>query len=295
MYNQETGHQKLLLVDGMNLWFQMFYGMPSRIINHEGKAVQGIMGFAGAMLRIIRMTEPTHVLVVFDGEHHNPRTDIDPDYKANRPDLSDVPEEENPFVQLPDAYRVLDLMGIRRYETTVHEADDVIASYAYKYKDEARIVVCSHDSDFYQLIDGGSCILRYRGDKSVIVDEASLMEKYGITGSQYVDFKSLTGDHADNIRGVEGIGPKTASRLMRDYGSLDNLLLHRCRRGRGCRSVSGRHLADAKAPGLAPILHISRALFRETDRDVFQTGDIAITLWEQLDQSLSICRIEDKR
>ena len=226
MYNQETGHQKLLLVDGMNLWFQMFYGMPSRIINHEGKAVQGIMGFAGAMLRIIRMTEPTHVLVVFDGEHHNPRTDIDPDYKANRPDLSDVPEEENPFVQLPDAYRVLDLMGIRRYETTVHEADDVIASYVYRYKDEARIVVCSHDSDFYQLIDGGSCILRYRGDKSVIVDEASLMEKYGITGSQYVDFKSLTGDHADNIRGVEGIGPKTASRLMRDYGSLDNLLLN---------------------------------------------------------------------
>ena len=210
----------------MNLWFQMFYGMPSRIINHEGKAVQGIMGFAGAMLRIIRMTEPTHVLVVFDGEHHNPRTDIDPDYKANRPDLSDVPEEENPFVQLPDAYRVLDLMGIRRYETTAHEADDVIASYVYRYKDEARIVVCSHDSDFYQLIDGGSCILRYRGDKSVIVDEASLMEKYGITGSQYVDFKSLTGDHADNIRGVEGIGPKTASRLMRDYGSLDNLLLN---------------------------------------------------------------------
>ncbi len=210
----------------MNLWFQMFYGMPARIINHEGKAVQGIMGFAGGMLRIIRMTEPTHVLVVFDGEHHNPRTDIDPDYKANRPDLSDVPEEENPFVQLPDAYRVLDLMGIRRYETTVHEADDVIASYTYRYKDEAQIVVCSHDSDFYQLIDGGSCILRYRGDKSVIVDEASLMEKYGITGSQYVDFKSLTGDHADNIRGVEGIGPKTASRLMRDYGSLDDLLLN---------------------------------------------------------------------
>ena len=172
------------------------------------------------------MTEPTHVLVVFDGEHHNPRTDINPDYKANRPDLSDVPEEENPFVQLPDAYRVLELMGIRRYETTVHEADDVIASYAYKYKDEAQIVVCSHDSDFYQLIDESSCILRYRGDKSVIVDEASLMEKYGITGSQYVDFKCLTGDHADNIRGVEGIGPKTASRLMRDYGSLDNLLLN---------------------------------------------------------------------
>ena len=210
----------------MNLWFQMFFGMPSRIINHEGKAIQGIMGFAGAMLKIIRMTEPSHVLVVFDGEHHNPRTEIDPEYKANRPDLSDVPDEENPFIQLPDAYRILDFMGIRCYETTVHEADDVIASYAQKLKDKAQIIICSHDSDFYQLIDEGTSILRYRGDNSIIMDEAVLKEKYGITGSQYVDFKCLTGDHADNIRGVEGIGPKTASRLMKDYGSLDNLLLN---------------------------------------------------------------------
>ena len=226
MYKNESGHHKLLLVDGMNLWFQMFYGMPSRIINHEGKAIQGIMGFAGAMLKIIRMTEPSHVLVVFDGEHHNPRMEIDPEYKANRPDFSDVPDEENPFIQLPEAYRVLDFMGIRCYETTVHEADDVIASYAQRLKDKAQIIICSHDSDFFQLIDEETSVLRYRGDKSIIMDEAALMEKYGITGSQYVDFKCLTGDHADNIRGVEGIGPKTASRLMRDYGCLDNLLLN---------------------------------------------------------------------
>ena len=224
MYKNESGHHKLLLVDGMNLWFQMFFGMPSRIINREGKAIQGIMGFAGAMLKIIRMTEPSHVLVVFDGEHHNPRTEIDPEYKANRPNLSDVPDEENPFIQLPDAYKVLDFMGIRCYETTVHEADDVIASYAQSLKDKAQTIICSHDSDFYQLITSSVRILRYRGENSTFMDETALMEKHGITGSQYVDFKSLTGDHADNIRGVEGIGPKTASRLMRDYGTLDNLL-----------------------------------------------------------------------
>ena len=214
----------LLLVDGMNLWFQMFCGMPSRIINEDGKAIQGVMGFTGAMLRIIRMTEATHVLTVFDGEHHNPRTDIDPDYKATRQDYSDVPEEQNPFIQLPDAFRVLDIMGVRWYETKVHEADDVIASYVHRYMDETEITICSHDSDFYQLIGSGVRILRYRGENSVFMDGPALMEKYGITGSQYVDFKSLTGDHADNIRGVEGIGPKTASRLMRDYGTLDNLL-----------------------------------------------------------------------
>lgn len=214
----------LLLVDGMNLWFQMFFGMHSRITNDEGKAIQGLMGFTGAMLRIIRMTEPSHVIAVFDGEHHNPRTDIDSDYKANRQDYSDVSEEQNPFIQLPEAFRLLDLMGIRWYETKIHEADDVIASYVRKYRSAAEITICSHDSDFYQLIGDNVRILRYRGDNSIFMDEKALMDKYGITGSQYVDFKSLTGDHADNIRGVEGIGPKTASRLMKDYGTLDNLL-----------------------------------------------------------------------
>ena len=214
----------LLLVDGMNLWFQMFLGMPSRIINNDGKAIQGVTGFTGAMLKIIRMTEPSHILAVFDGAHHNPRTDINPDYKANRQDYSDVPEEQNPFIQLPDAFRVLDIMGIRWYETKVHEADDVIASYVRKHRDDTEITISSHDSDFYQLIGTNVRILRYRGENSTFMDEAALMEKYGITGTQYVDFKSLTGDHADNIRGVEGIGPKTASRLMRDYGTLDNLL-----------------------------------------------------------------------
>ena len=98
----------MLLVDGMNLHFQMFFGMPARILNSQGKAIQGVVGFVGAIRKIIEMTKPTHVLVVFDGEHHNPRTDIDSEYKANRPDLSDEPDEENPFLQLPDVYAALD-------------------------------------------------------------------------------------------------------------------------------------------------------------------------------------------
>ena len=102
----------MLLVDGMNLHFQMFFGMPARILNSQGKAIQGVMGFVGAIRKIIEMTKPTHVLAIFDGEHHNPRTDIDSEYKANRPDLSDVPDEENPFLQLPDVYAALDAIKI---------------------------------------------------------------------------------------------------------------------------------------------------------------------------------------
>ena len=89
--------KKLLLVDGSNLLFQMFFGMPARIANEQGKAIQGTLGFVGALLKIIRMVEPTHVAVLFDGETHNPRTDLDAGYKANREDYSEVEEEENPF------------------------------------------------------------------------------------------------------------------------------------------------------------------------------------------------------
>ena len=94
--------EKFLIVDGSTLLFQMFYGMPARIVNKEGKAIQGTLGFVGALLKIIRQVQPTRLVVLFDGEHHNERKDIDENYKANRPDFSQMPEEETPFSQLPD-------------------------------------------------------------------------------------------------------------------------------------------------------------------------------------------------
>ena len=93
---------RLLIVDGHNLLFQMFFGMPARIVNEQGKAIQGTLGFVGALLKIIRMVEPTHITVLFDGEHDNGRSSLNPDYKANRIDYSEISEEENPFSQLND-------------------------------------------------------------------------------------------------------------------------------------------------------------------------------------------------
>ena len=90
----------LLIVDGHNLLFQMFFGMPSRIVNEDGKAIHGVMGFVGAFIKIIKMTKATHIIVVFDGEHENERAELSPDYKANRIDYSDIPEDENPFHSL---------------------------------------------------------------------------------------------------------------------------------------------------------------------------------------------------
>jgi DNA polymerase-1 len=215
---------KLLIVDGSNLLFQMFYGMPARITNADGKAIQGILGFVGALLKIIRAVSPTHVFVAFDGECENARTDIDADYKANRPDYQDVPEEETPFSQLPDIFRSLEYLGIRYLETTVCEADDWIAGYARRCGCDGDVVIASQDSDFFQLITDRVHVLRYRGEQSVLCDPAYIRGKLGIEPARYASYKSLTGDTSDNIRGVEKVGPKTAAALMNQFRDVEDLI-----------------------------------------------------------------------
>lgn len=215
---------RLLLIDGSNLLFQMFFGMPARIVNSQGKAIQGTLGFVGAMLKIIRMVEPTHVLVIFDGEHENSRLEIDADYKANRIDYSAVSEKENPFSQLPDVYRALAFLDVKYIETTDCEADDMIAGYAYSCRNDTNVVISSFDSDFFQLIGERVSVLRYRGEKTVVCTPQYFLEKFGIVPNQYADFKSLVGDTADNIRGAEKVGMKTAASLLQTFGTLEHII-----------------------------------------------------------------------
>lgn len=215
---------KLLIIDGSNLLFQMFFGMPSRIVNKDGKAIQGTLGFVGALLKIIRRTEPTHIIVIFDGEHENDRSKVDENYKANRIDYTQVDEGENPFSQLPDIYAALGYLKIVYLETTECEADDLIAGYALTYGNNTKIVISSFDSDFFQLISDNVSVLRYRGDKTYICNCEYIAEKLAINPSQYADFKSLTGDKADNIKGADRIGQKTAAQLLCEFGNLKNII-----------------------------------------------------------------------
>lgn len=215
---------RLLIVDGSNLLFQMFFGMPARIVNNQGKAIQGTLGFVGALLKIIRKVEPTHVAVFFDGEHENARSSLDSDYKANRINYDEVPEEETPFSQLGDVYEALDFMGIKHRETTTCETDDLIAGYALSYGQEIEIIISSFDSDFFQLITDKVSVLRYRGEKTMLCTPEYIKEKFGIAPRQYADFKSLVGDASDNIKGADKVGLKTAAMLLNEFGTLENIL-----------------------------------------------------------------------
>ncbi|MBQ3548075.1 MAG: flap endonuclease [Clostridia bacterium] len=217
-------NNRILIVDGHNLLFQMFFGMPARIVNKDGKAIQGTLGFVGALIKIIKMVKPTHVTVLFDGERHNPRNDLDENYKANRVDYDTVADEENPFTQLLDVYKALDFLGIKHCETTVCETDDVIAAYALKCGIDNEIIISSFDSDFFQLITENVKVLRYRGESSLIYDVEAFKAKFGIMPELYADYKSLTGDTADNIKGADKIGPKTAAMLVNEFGNLENII-----------------------------------------------------------------------
>jgi len=215
---------KLLIVDGSNLLFQMFFGMPSRITGKDGCAIHGTLGFVGALIKMIKMTEPTHLVVLFDGEHDNPRAELSVEYKANRPSFADVPDDDNPFSQLPDIYTALDCMGILHTEIADGEADDAVASYALTYGNNIKIVIASFDSDFFQLINENVSVLRYRGDKTIICDSSVIQNKFGISPEQYADYKSLTGDASDNIKGADKIGAKTAAALLRQFDNLETVI-----------------------------------------------------------------------
>ncbi len=214
----------LLLIDGHNLLFQMFFGMPAPIRDKDGTDVRGTLGFIGALIKLIKMTNPTHLAVFFDSETHNERRDILPEYKANRPDWSAMDIDETPFSQLPDIYRALDFMNIRHTEVKDAETDDCIAAYCVGNSEFDKIYIASYDSDYFQLINEKVSVIRYRGKCSSVCDERFINEKFGIEPYEYCDWKAMVGDGADNIKGISGIGPKTATALIHECGSLNAMI-----------------------------------------------------------------------
>ncbi len=216
----------LLLVDGHNLLFKMFYGMPE-IRGRDGSKVQAVVGFASAMRKVVQLCRPSHMLVLFDSEENGDRRQMCPDYKANRPDYSAMAPDDCPFTQLPYIYKLLEKMEIPHAEIHGCEADDVIAAYALECA--ARnwtVLIMSTDRDYYQLIRENVSVMLYRGFDSTFVTPETVVAKYGVTPDRFADHKCLTGDKSDNIAGIPGIGPKRAADLLNRYGDLEGILTH---------------------------------------------------------------------
>ncbi|MFW6303727.1 MAG: DNA polymerase I, partial [Candidatus Sumerlaeota bacterium] len=211
----------LLLIDAMSLVFQSFYAIRG-LKNAQGMPTGAIYGFVRQLRNIIETYEPAHVIAVFDSKGPSFRKEIYEDYKSNR---EEPPEEFHQ--QLPYVFKALDAMGVPRCEKSGYEADDLIGAFSMKAKDrDWHTLIASADKDLMQLVNEAVHIVRYRKDDMKVYDADAVSERMGVRPEQVVDYLALVGDSSDNIPGVPGIGPKTASKLLDQYGSLDGIYDH---------------------------------------------------------------------
>jgi DNA polymerase-1 len=209
---------RLLLVDGHGYAYRAFHAI-SGLKGPEGRPTNAIFGFIKMFEKARTLAQPTHVAVVWDGGLDEGRLESLPEYKGQRPEMPDDLE-----VQLDEIDDYLKAAGILSVCQEGVEADDLIAAVA---AEAARagwsVVIATSDKDFMQLVSGQVQMLN-PGDKTQpLWGEARVVEKTGVRPSQIVDWLSLVGDSVDNIRGVPGVGPKTATKLLIEFGTVDDL------------------------------------------------------------------------
>ncbi len=218
--------KRIVLIDGHNLLFRMFYGIPAPIKNSKGKDIRGLIGFVGSLKKIVDEFRPYSLYVIFDSEtSKNSNLEIDKEYKANRIDYSNIALEENPFSQLSLIKKSLDYLNIAYLEVENNEADDFIASIVSKPTNEYQYIIVSTDSDFLQLVDNNILLYVPRGKKSILYNKEEVIKKYNVTPEKYAIFKALVGDKSDNIKGVKGIGNITAAKILK-YNSIQEFILN---------------------------------------------------------------------
>ena len=228
-YNSSMDKNKLLLIDGSSVAFRAFFALYQQIDRFKsptGLHTNAIYGFHLMLDHMMKRIEPTHILVAFDAGKTTFRTEMFADYKAGRAKTPDEFREQFPFIR-----QMLDAMGIKHYELSQYEADDIIGTLdkmAERTDIPFDVTIVSGDKDLIQLTDENTVV---EISKKGVADfeeftPAYLMEKMGITPTQFIDLKALMGDKSDNIPGVTKIGEKTGLKLLTEFGSLEGIYEH---------------------------------------------------------------------
>ncbi|WP_291567409.1 DNA polymerase I [Clostridium sp. UBA2485] len=226
--------ERLLILDGNSLLYRAFYAMPA-LTNSEGIYTNAVYGFTNMLFKMIEDIKPDYIVTAFDRAAPTFRHVEYDEYKAGR---KKMPDELG--MQFPIVKDLLKKMAINIFEIDGYEADDLIGTLSvFAEENNIEVYIVTGDKDALQLAtDNVKIVINKKGmTEKEVYDKNRMIEEFGVTPKQFIDVKGLMGDKSDNIPGVPGIGEKTAFKLIKEYGSIENLL-------QNLENVSGKKLKE---------------------------------------------------
>jgi DNA polymerase-1 len=214
--------KKYLLIDGNAIMHRAFHALPDTLAAKDGTPTNAVYGFFTMLYKVVTDFQPYYVTICFDTPKPTFRKKLLEEYQAKRPKAADEFKVQVPIIQ-----NLVDLAGINREEREGFEADDVIGSLAKKLSDNGEVftLILTGDKDILQLVNKDTQVISPKLGLSniTIYDEKKVEEKLGIKPKLIPDYKSLAGDPSDNYHAAKGIGPKTAVKLLEQFGSIENI------------------------------------------------------------------------
>jgi DNA polymerase-1 len=214
--------KRLFIIDGYATLYRAHYALiRNPLTNTAGTPTSAVFGFANQVFQLIEDEKPDYLVAAFDSKGKNFRHELYTDYKANR---SEMPDEIQ--TQLPYLWELLEAMNIPMLRMGGVEADDIIGTVAKMCdKENLQCNIVSGDKDFMQLINDKTFLYAPQARKRAkeIFDKKKVLEKWGVGPEHIIDLLGLMGDSSDNVPGVQGVGPKTAKKLIQDFGSIENI------------------------------------------------------------------------
>ncbi len=217
---EERRQEVFILVDGSAIVHRAYHAMPP-LRRLDGIPTGAVQGFFSMILKVIQDLKPEHIAIAFDRPSPNFRKELFKGYQSQRPAMDSDLSPQFGIIQ-----KILEAAKISTYGVDGLEADDIIGTIAQKAKTTGHMVyILTGDRDMLQLVNHKAKVLApLKGiTEMTLYDEDKVKEKYGISPSQFVEMKALMGDSSDNYPGVSGIGPKTASDLIKEYSSVENI------------------------------------------------------------------------
>jgi DNA polymerase I len=216
--------RRLFLLDGHSLSYRAFFALPTSLVTSTGQITNAVYGFTSMLIKLLAEEKPDLIAVAFDVGRPKARLEKYAEYKAGR---AETPDEFRQ--QLGLITEVLETLRVPIIGVEDHEADDAIATLALQaHAQGIEVVVVTADRDFFQIVrDGITVMFNVRGISDIKrYDVDAVTERFGLPPEKYLDYVALKGDASDNIPGVPGVGEKTASKLVQEFGSIETLLEH---------------------------------------------------------------------